>query len=85
MEYFSKNNIAVISILSILLVISASFIMCNPSVAHYKTRITVDTVNLEITPYQPVNAVVEETPVDTTTEDQQEILEEDNSLEQNVN
>lgn len=82
---FSKNNIAVISILSVLLVISASFIMCNPSIAHYKTRITVDTVNLEITPYQPVNTVVEETPTDNTTQDQQENLEENNSLEENVN
>lgn len=85
MKYFSKSNITVFATFSILLLIMVSFVLCNPSIAHYKTRITVDTVDLNITPYQPVNAVVEETPVDNTTKGQQEILEKDVISEENVN
>ena len=80
MKYLSKINITVFATFSILLLILASFVLCNPSIAHYKTRITVDTVELKITPYQLVNTIVEETPIDNTSQDQQENLEENNSL-----
>ena len=80
MKYLSKFNITVFATFSILLLILTSFVLCNLSIAHYKTRITVDTVDLNITPYQPANAVVEETLVDNTTKGHQEILEENNSL-----
>lgn len=85
MKYLSKTKIILFATFLTLLLILASFVLCNPSIAHYKTRITVDTVDLKITPYQPVNTVVEETPIDNTSQDQQENLEENNSLEQNVN
>lgn len=85
MNYLSKINITVFATFSILLLILTSFVLCNPSIAHYKTRITVDTVDLKITPYQPFNTIVEEAPIDNTSQDQQENLEENNSLEQNVN
>jgi len=77
MKFRSKINITMIATLSILLLISVSFILCNPSVAHYKTRITVDTVNLEITPYQPVVEVSEDTPT-------QETIEEENQTTENL-
>ena len=80
MKYLNKINITVFATFSIFLLILTSFVLCNPSIAHYKTRITVDTVDLNITPYQPVNAVVKETLVDNTTKGHQEILEENNSL-----
>lgn len=81
MKYFGKSNITIISTFSILLLILVSLVLCNPSVAHYKTRIEVDTVNLEITPYQPVDTLNEEISTDNTTEEQQEILEEHNVSE----
>ena len=85
MKYLSKNNITVFAMFSILLLILVSFVLCNPSIAHYKQRITVDTVDLEITPYQPVDTV-DDTSTDTPTEEeQQENLEETTSSEQNVN
>ena len=77
MKYLSKINITVFATFSILLLISVSFVLCNLSIAHYKTRIIVDTVKLEITPYQPVDTTVEESIVDNTTKDQQETLEKD--------
>ena len=79
MKYLSKFNITVFATFSILLLILTTFVLCNPSIAHYKTRIAVDTVDLEITPYQPVNTVVEENPIDNIIQEQQETLEE-NSL-----
>ena len=85
MKYLSKNNVTVFAMFSILLLILVSFILCNPSIAHYKTRITVNTVDLEITPYQPVDTV-EDISTDTIIEEeQQENLEETTSSEQNVN
>lgn len=57
MKYLSKFNITVFATFSILLLILTSFVLCNPSDAQYKARITVDTVNLEINPYQPVNTI----------------------------
>lgn len=85
MKYLSKINITVFATFSILLLISVSFVLCNLSIAHYKTRIIVDTVKLEITPYQPVDTTVEESIVDNTTKDQQETLEKDVISEENVN
>lgn len=77
MKFRSKINTTMIATLSILLLISVSFILCNPSIAHYKTRITVDTVNLEITPYQPVAEVSEDIPT-------QEANEEENQINENL-
>lgn len=82
MKYLSKKKITVIATFSILFLIMVSLVLCNPSVAHYKTRITVDTVDFEITPYQPVNTVVEEPSDDEINAgDEQGNLEESNSLE----
>ena len=74
MKYLSKRNITALSVFSILLLIMVSLVLCNPSIAHYKTKIEVDTVNLEITPYQPVNTLNEE-----TTEDDDSGVEEENT------
>lgn len=82
MKYLSKKNITVIATFSILFLIMVSLVLCNSSVAHYKTRITVDTVDFEITPYQPVNTVVEEPSDDEINAgEEQGNLEESNSLE----
>jgi len=60
MKYLSKNDISVFAIFLVSLIM-ISFAICNSSIAYYKTRITVDTVDLKITPYQPVNSLNEKT------------------------
>ena len=64
MKYFSKSNITIISTFSKLMLIVVTIVLCNFSIAEYKTRVTVDTIELKITPYQPVDEVVEETTED---------------------
>lgn len=77
MEYLIKNNII---ILSCLLVMLFALIFINTSTAKYKTRIMVDTINLEIIPYQPVNTVVEEEVIEDATKEELEILEKEENI-----
>jgi len=72
MKYLSKKNITIITTFSILLLIMVSFILCNPCNAQYKTRITVDTVNLEITPYQPVDTIEDDVSTETVDEGEED-------------
>lgn len=60
MNYLSKNKIIVYISFFMLLVISISIISSNWSFAYYNTRIEVNTMNLEIIPYQPIDIVDEE-------------------------
>lgn len=77
MEYLIKNNIIV---LFCLLVMLFALIFINTSTAKYKTRIIVDTINLEIIPYQPVNTVVEEEVIEDATKEELEILEKEENI-----
>ena len=84
MKYLSKKDITIMTTFSTLLVIMISFVLCNPSDAQYKTRITVDTVNLEINPYQPVNTIDDVYPEGETQENsslESENIEENNYLD----
>lgn len=55
MKYFNKRKIVVMSMLSISLLILTAFVLCNPSYSEYKKRIKVNTINVEIQSYQPLN------------------------------
>ena len=68
MKNLSKKDATIITTFAILLLVMVSGVLCKQSISQYKTRITVDTINLEIIPYQPVNVVDEELSV----EDEQE-------------
>ena len=57
MNYLSKNKIIVYISFFIFLVISIPIIFSNRSYAYYNTRIEVNTMNLEIIPYQHIDIV----------------------------